>query len=66
MVDVLLFQNYLVQKQVAPSAIPEGSQAVYTVRLDGPPPNDVAITVNAADDFIRFSLKTILFVLVID
>ena len=54
MADVLLFQNYLFQKRVGPPFIPEGRQAVYSVRLDGPPPNDVAITLSAADDFIRF------------
>ena len=52
--DVLLFQNYLLQKQVAPFSVAEGQSAVYTVKLDGPPPNDVAITVNEADNFIRF------------
>jgi subtilisin-like proprotein convertase family protein len=50
--DVLLFQNYLLQKQVAPFSVAEGQSAVYTVKLDGPPPNDVAITVNEADNFI--------------
>ena len=52
--DVLLFQNYLFQKQSRPFSIPEGQQSVYTVRLDGPPPSDVEITLNAADNFIRF------------
>jgi hypothetical protein len=51
--DVLLFQNYLFQKRSEPFSLFEGRQAeVYTVRLDGPPPNEVAITVNPADDFL--------------
>ena len=53
MADVLLFQNYLIQKQTGPSSIPEGDQALYTVRLDGPPPNDVEVAVNDIDNFIR-------------
>ena len=51
--DVLLFQNYLFQKESSPFSVAEGQQAVYTVKLDGPPLNDVAITVNPADNFIR-------------
>ena len=55
--DVLLFQNYLFQKRSEPFSLSEGRRAeVYTVRLDGPPSNEVAITVNPADDFLRFIL----------
>ena len=53
MEDVLLFQNYLFQKQSSPFSVAEGQEALYTVRLDGPPPNDVAITVSQADNFVR-------------
>ena len=52
--DVLIFQSFLLQKRVAPSSILEGSQAVYSVKLNGPPPTDVAIELNASDQLTRY------------
>ena len=52
--DVLLFQNFLLRKQSGPSSIPEGSQSLYSVVLDGPPPTNVALELEAADNFARF------------
>lgn len=52
--DVLIFQSFLLQKRAAPSSILEGSQAVYSVKLNGPPPTHVAIELNASDQLTRF------------
>ena len=59
-VDVLLFQNYLFQKQSGPYSIDEGQVSKYSVRLDGPPPNDVEISINAADNLIRYIPQSVI------
>ena len=53
--DVLLFENFLFQKLSSPNAVSEGQTAVYTVKLDGPPPTDVHIGLRNTDTFIRYS-----------
>ena len=51
--DVLLFQSFLLRKRSGPSTIPEGSQSVYSVVLDGPPASDISLELEAADNFAR-------------
>ena len=56
--DVLLFQSFLLQKRASPGYITEGSQSVYSVKLNGPPPTNVAIELNASDQLTRYGLNS--------
>ena len=57
--DVLLFQNFILRKRFSPSTIPEGSQSVYSVVLDGPPAADVSLELEAADNFARLEYTVV-------
>lgn len=52
--DVLLFRSVLLQKSSPPGTILEGGQSLYSVKLNGPPPNDITVGLNNVDDFTRY------------
>jgi len=59
--DVLIFQSFLLQKRSSPGYITEGSQSVYSVKLNGPPPSNVAIELNASDQLTRILTSPLIF-----
>lgn len=51
--DAFLFKTFQFKKRSGPFSIPEGEQAVYTVRMDGPPTSDVTLQLQTLGNYIR-------------
>ena len=51
--DVLLFRSVLVQKSSSPGTLIEGRGGLYSVKLNGPPPESINVGLNNHDAFTR-------------
>ena len=53
--DAFLFKTFRFRKRSAPFSIPEGEQAIYTVKMDGPPPSEVTLQLQTLGNYIRLA-----------
>ena len=51
--DVLLFRSVLVQKASGPRTLIEDRGGLYSVKLNGPPPENIAVGLDSNDAFTR-------------
>ena len=51
--DVLLFRSVRVQKSMSPGTLTEGRGGLYSVKLNGPPPESISVSLDESDSFTK-------------